>query len=110
MNGGKNEVKKMENVGNVEMEFDIPNEIELKHSEWFEDPFPVKIIQIEKILKTGSWLVIGVSNENENGKIYKIYFPSYYRFFSEVKSKIDECDIVMFVEDNKIKFKDDLPF
>jgi len=96
----------------TEISIPIPNEVSLKYDEWLESPFPVSIIEVQKVIKTGSWLVIGTGKNSENPTvIYKIFFPSYYQVFYKVKEKIENgSELIMYIEDNKIKFKDDLPF
>jgi hypothetical protein len=98
----------------MEMEIPIPEEVSLKYTEWFENPFPIKVFQIEKVIKTGSWLVLG-TDESENGKIYKIYFPSYYPFHKiQIDNENENEVVIMYIDEEtgKIKFKvkDDLPF
>jgi hypothetical protein len=113
------EMKEMEKAKMVEdmnenMEFKIPNEMTLKYNEWLDNPTPIRVIEVQRVLKTGSWLVIGTNDENEN-VVYKIYFPSYFNFFQKVKEKVENGysgNLIMSFsfEENKIRFDDDLPF
>ncbi|MFZ8849566.1 MAG: hypothetical protein ACO2OV_04950 [Thermoproteota archaeon] len=98
-------------------EFKLPEEVQLKHREWISNPFPVKIIEVGRVPNTRSWIVVGIPtdhNPNDNPKIYRIIFPSYFNFnFPNSKE-----NLIMTIEDNKIVFKsfkednkeDDLPF
>ena len=82
-------------------EVELPEETQLKHREWLENPFPVRVLEIGRVPLTGSWVVVGYENDDSN-KIYRIIFPSYFKF-DQFKP---DFPCFMVVENNKIVFKE----